>query len=450
MKKRVRKKVVKKKRAVRDYKKNKFIKRNYLKKIEESLSKISEEEILLKERLKELGEKYDYRSIENDHSLDKGTPDLRQPIILNPKIISPIKKDIIKEEANDNIAKTIARSISPIRIDKSFLKKESALKGPSESEIKIVIDALNKLKKEISKVVVGQKKVINSLLRGILCNGHVLLEGIPGIAKTLLIRSLGDASGCDVKRVQFTVDLLPTDIIGLTTYIPGKGFEINKGPVFTNFLIADEINRSPPKSQSALIEAMQERIVTIGKVDYPLPNPFFVMATRNPIENSGVYPLSEAQIDRFLFNVIMDYPTYEEEFEVMESNISIKKFEDFGIKAVVTPNDLINAQNIVHKIYLDDKIRRYILAIIKKTREKDFEYAKYISYGASPRGSISTYIAAKANALIDGRGYVLPEDVREVIYEVLRHRLILSYKATVQNLTVDDIIKKLLEEVGVD
>ena len=445
VKKRVRKKSVKKKMVVRDSKKKKHIKRNHFKKIEDSLSKINEEEVLLKERLKELDEKHDYRGIGKTNTQVNTIPDLR------PKIIPPTKKDIIKKETNSDVKKKpVIRLIPPMRIDKSAIKKESVLKGPNESEIKIVTDILNKLKKEISKVVVGQTKVTNSLLRGILCNGHVLLEGIPGIAKTLLIRSLGEASGCDVKRVQFTVDLLPTDIIGLTTYTPGKGFEVNKGPIFTNFLIADEINRSPPKSQSALIEAMQERIATIGKVDYPLPSPFFVMATRNPIENLGVYPLSEAQIDRFLFNVIMDYPTYEEEFKVMESNISIKNFEDFGIKAVVTPNDLLNAQNIVHKVYLDDKIRRYILALITKTREKDFEYAKYISYGASPRGSISTYIAAKANALINGRGYVLPEDVREVIYEVLRHRLILSYKATVQNLTVDDVIKRVLEEVGVD
>ena len=320
------------------------------------------------------------------------------------------------------------------------IKSAKGISKPSEAEIKACAEKIQLLKKEIGKAVIGQEKIIDDLIMGLICNAHVLVEGVPGIAKTLAIRALAQASGCGVKRVQFTVDLLPTDIIGITSYTPQKGFEIIKGPIFTNFLIADEINRSPPKTQSALIEGMQERQVTIGKERFHLPAPFFVMATENPLENAGVYPLPEAQIDRFLFKLLMSYPKEDEEKKIMEENMTLKKFEDFNLKSVITPKDIVKIQEIVKNVYLDDNIKSYILAIVNKTRSKNFKGAEYISYGASPRASIGLFIAGKARALMRGRNYVLPEDIKEVVYPILRHRLILSYKATIQKISPDDII----------
>lgn len=319
----------------------------------------------------------------------------------------------------------------------------------SEKEIRSCADSIRKLKTEIKKVVIGQNQVIEGLINGLICDGHVLLEGVPGIAKTLTIRALGEATGCIVKRVQFTVDLLPTDIIGITSYTPQKGFEIIKGPVFTNFLIADEINRSPPKTQSALIEAMQEKIVTIGKEDFKLPSPFFVMATKNPIENIGVYTLPEAQVDRFLFNLVMEYPDEADERKIMEQNTTTSKFEDYHLKPVIKPADIVRMQNLAKKIYLGEHIKTYIIEIVKKTRDKNFKYAEYISHGGSPRATIALFIASKSRALMEGRNYVIPEDVRAVIFDILRHRLILSYKATVKKLSVEDVIRAILDEVEV-
>ncbi len=327
--------------------------------------------------------------------------------------------------------------------------KNFSLEIISDTEIKEAAESLKKLKQEIAKVIIGQEDVIDGLLRGLICDGHVLLEGVPGIAKTITIRALAQASGCSVKRIQFTVDLLPTDIIGITSYTPGKGFEIVKGPIFANFIIADEINRSPPKTQSALIEAMQEKQVTIGKETFPLPNPFFVMATKNPLENIGVYALPEAQVDRFLFNIIMGYPKEEEELKIMEENITLKKFEEFNIQPVITTSDILRIQKYVSKIYLGDSIKRYIMEIVKKTRNKDFQNSDCLQYGVSPRATISLFIASKARALMEGRNYVIPEDVKTVAYDVLRHRLILSYKATIQKVKSEDIIDNILEEVMV-
>ncbi len=321
---------------------------------------------------------------------------------------------------------------------------------PSEDEIKICAETIKKIRKEISKVIVGQDEIINGLIMGLICNSHVLVEGVPGIAKTLAIRALAAVIGCSVKRIQFTVDMLPTDIIGITNYTPEKGFEIIKGPIFANLVIADEINRAPPKTQSALMEGMQEKQVTIGRKAFPLPLPFFVMATENPIENAGVYPLPEAQVDRFLFKLIMGYPEPEEEKKIMESNITIMKFEEFGLKPVTSPKEILKMQEIVKKVYLDDNIKLYILSIVRKTRERDFPNAEYISYGSSPRASIGLFIASKARALMQGRNYVLPEDVKKVVYDVLRHRLILSYKANIQKISPDDIIKDILDMVKVE
>ena len=316
-------------------------------------------------------------------------------------------------------------------------------------EIEKCFNNIQKLKKEVSKAVIGQERIIESLLRGLIANGHVLLEGVPGIAKTLLIRSLSVASGCNVKRVQFTVDMLPTDITGITSYTPGKGFKIEKGPVFTNFLIADEINRSPPKTQSALLEVMQEKQVTIGRSRFSLELPFFVMATENPLETSGVYPLPEAQVDRFLFKVKMGYPEENEELKVMESNITLQKFEDFHLKSVISPKDILKMQEVAKKIYMSDSVKKYILKIVNKTRDKNFKFAEYISYGVSPRATIGLFIASKSRALMHKRNFVLPEDVKEVAYEVLRHRLILSYKANIQKIDSDDVIKEILNGIRV-
>ncbi len=320
---------------------------------------------------------------------------------------------------------------------------------PSEAEVRKCAENIRKIKKEMSKVLVGQEDIVDGLILGLLCDSHVLVEGVPGIAKTLAIRALAATSGCSVKRVQFTVDMLPTDIIGITSYTPQKGFEVIKGPIFANFIIGDEINRAPPKTQSALIEGMQEKQVTIGRERFPLPKPFFVMATENPIESAGVYPLPEAQIDRFLFKLLMGYPKEDEEKQVMETNITVKRFEEYDLKPVISPNEIVKMQKIVKKVYLAENIKSYILSIVRKTRNKDFKNAQYISYGSSPRASIGLFIASKARALMEGRNYVLPEDIKDVVFKVLRHRLILTYKATIEKISPDLLIKEILNSVKV-
>jgi len=319
----------------------------------------------------------------------------------------------------------------------------------SAGEIKRCSETVYRMKKEMAKVIVGQEKVVDSLILGVICDGHVLLEGVPGIAKTLAIRALGQVAGCQTKRIQFTVDLLPTDIIGITTYTPKKGFEIIKGPIFANFVIADEINRSPSKTQSALIEAMQEKQVTIGKTTFKLPLPFFVMATENPLETSGVYTLPEAQIDRFLFKILMGYPEIEDERRIMESNITIKKFEDFKLNAISSPQEILKMQSLVKKIYLSNKVKEYILRIVEITRTKNFEHGKYVEWGASPRASIALFIASKAKALTQGRNFVIPKDVKDIAHGVLRHRLILSYKAGAEGITSDKVIDEILSRIRV-
>jgi MoxR-like ATPase len=325
--------------------------------------------------------------------------------------------------------------------------EKSVVKKISPAEVKSASEEILKMKKEVGKVFFGHDEVIESLLKALLCDGHVLLEGVPGIAKTLVINALAKVSGCSSKRIQFTVDLLPTDITGLTTYDPHKGFEIVKGPIFANFIVADEINRSPPKTQSALIEAMQEKQVTIGKETHKLPLPFFVMANQNPLEQEGVYSLPEAQIDRFLFKIIFSYPKREDESKVMEQNVTFKKFEEVDLKSIASPKKIIDLQKLVHQIYLDEKIKKYILDIVWKTRDKDFKHGEYIEMGGSPRASINLFIASKAEALLQSRNYVIPTDVDRIAYEVLRHRIILSYRAQAEGITSEKIIDEILKVV---
>jgi MoxR-like ATPase len=310
------------------------------------------------------------------------------------------------------------------------------------------IDVLNL---EMNKAIVGQKHMIDSLLIGLLSNGHILLEGVPGLAKTLAITSLSKAVDGKFARIQFTPDLLPADLLGTLIYSQKKEeFQIRKGPIFANFILADEINRSPAKVQSALLEAMQERQVTIGDETFPLPQPFLVMATQNPIEQEGTYPLPEAQVDRFMLKVIINYPKQEEEMQILRQNIS-NSFQ--VINAVVKPSDILKAREVVREVYLDEKIEKYITDIVFATRYPEkYKLEKLkplISFGGSPRASISLALSAKAYAFIKRRGYVVPEDIRAVAHDVLRHRIGLTYEAEAENITSEDIINDILNMVEV-
>lgn len=308
------------------------------------------------------------------------------------------------------------------------------------------------IKSEMGKIIVGQEHIVDSLIEALLCNGHVLVEGVPGIAKTLTVRSLSSITGGQFSRIQFTPDLLPSDIIGITTYEEGRGFYSVKGPVFANFLLADEINRAPPKVQSALLEAMQERQVTIGKESFGLPSPFFVMATQNPIESLGTYKLPEAQIDRFMFKLHMGYPTPEDELKILNQNSTLKKFEAFNINQVMTPDLILKAQDDVKRVYLDRKIEKYIVSIVEATRNPEkynLNTGKYIEYGTSPRSSIALFIASKAHALVKGRSYVTPMDVKEIAHNVLRHRVLLNYEGQAEEVSTNDIIDEILKKIPV-
>ena len=305
------------------------------------------------------------------------------------------------------------------------------------------------LSMEMSKVIVGQKQLVENLLIGLLADGHILLEGMPGLAKTLAINTLSRAINADFSRIQFTPDLLPADVTGTLIYSQkNERFEVHKGPIFANFVLADEINRSPAKVQSALLEAMQERQVTLGDETFKLPEPFLVMATQNPVEQEGTYPLPEAQVDRFMLKVIVNYPKKEEERMIIRMH---NAGEYPRANAVVSPEDIIRARKLVKEVYMDEKIERYIVDIVYATRTpEDYGLANLknlISYGASPRASISLSMAAKAYAFIKRRGYVIPEDVRAVCYEVLRHRIGLSYEAEAENVTPEEIISQVINAV---
>ena len=321
-----------------------------------------------------------------------------------------------------------------------------------EDRIRFYQLKFDEIRAEVGKVVIGQAEMVNGLIEALISNGHTLVEGIPGIGKTLLVKTLARITGCAFSRIQFTPDLLPTDIVGLTTYEEGRGFYTVKGPVFANFVLADEINRSPPKVQSALLESMQERQATIGKETFKLPSPFFVMATQNPIEQLGTYKLPEAQVDRFLYKLIMTYPTPEEEIIILKTNITLNEFEDYDLRRVLTPDDIIRAQDFVKKIYLDAKIEKYIINIVEATRKPakyDVKIGKYIDFGASPRSSISLYIASKAHALLKGRSYVVANDVKEIAYNCLRHRILLNFEGEAEGVKPETIIKEILEKVPI-
>jgi MoxR-like ATPase len=300
------------------------------------------------------------------------------------------------------------------------------------------------LRKEISKIIVGQEYMIDRILIGLLTGGHILLEGVPGLAKSLTASTIARAIGVDFKRIQFTPDLLPADIIGTEMYNQKTSeFIIKKGPVFTNFILADEINRAPAKVQSALLEAMQERQVTIGEETYPLEKPFLVIATQNPLEQQGTYALPEAQQDRFMMKLRIEYPNREEEKEIIK-RYSLEQNEMPDIDKVITDTDIVKLQKQIDDIYLDENIENYILDIVLKTREA----SDYIACGASPRGSINLIKASKAKAFLEGRDYVVPDDIKAMVYDVLRHRILLTYEAEAEEMTAEVIIRDILEQVN--
>ena len=326
---------------------------------------------------------------------------------------------------------------SELRVINEMVQQESAF--------------IDRLLGEVGKVIVGQKPMVERLLIGMLTGGHVLLEGVPGLAKTMTIKTVADTMQLDFSRVQFTPDLLPADVIGTTIYNPHNGqFSAKQGPIFAQLVLADEINRAPAKVQSALLEAMQEQQVTIGDTTHALPQPFFVMATQNPIEQEGTYPLPEAQLDRFMLMIKVDYPTREEEREIMDR---MTAGHSPAAEAVISAEDLKKARGVVNQVYVDEKIRDYIVDIVSATRHpKDHgleSLADLIEFGASPRASIFLNLAARAHAFLRHRGFVTPEDIKSIGADVLRHRVILTYEAEAEDLTSEDIVRKLFEHVEV-
>ena len=323
--------------------------------------------------------------------------------------------------------------------------------GILNDQIKQESSFLDLIKEEVGKNIIGQKYMTDRLLLALLCQGHILLEGVPGLAKTLAIKSLSDAVSVGFSRIQFTPDLLPADIIGTMIYNQGKGnFEVRKGPIFSNFILADEINRAPAKVQSALLQAMQEKVITIGNETFKLEEPFMVMATQNPIEQDETYPLPEAQVDRFMLKIKISYPEFEEERQIMRQNV-------LGIESKINPvvnaKQLIAARTLVKKVYMDEKIEQYILHLVFCSRRPENYGLKdlmpLISYGGSPRASINLAMAAKAHAFMQKRGFVIPEDVRAICYDVLRHRIGITYEAEAENINSDDIISQILNKVNV-
>jgi len=309
---------------------------------------------------------------------------------------------------------------------------------------------VQQLLSEIEKVIVGQKYLVERLLIGLLADGHILIEGVPGLAKTLSVKTLSDTIQTKFQRIQFTPDLLPADLIGTLVYNPQNGdFTTKKGPIFANLILADEINRAPAKVQSALLEAMQERQVTIGENTFKLDQPFLVLATQNPIEQEGTYPLPEAQVDRFMLKLSLTYPDRKEEFEIMER---YTVGDAPRVDKVISPKDIVKARQVVKEIYVDEKVKQYIVDIVYATRRPDdygIKVKDLIAYGASPRASIYLNLAGKAHAFLKGRGYVTPEDIKSIGMDVLRHRIIVSYEAEAEEITSEDIVRRVFDEIEV-
>lgn len=321
----------------------------------------------------------------------------------------------------------------------------------TSSDVRRAGESLQTLVSEVGRVVVGQRALAERILIGLLANGHLLIEGVPGLAKTLMVKSMAEGIHAQFERIQFTPDLLPGDLVGTQIYNQRSGdFSVKKGPIFTNFLLADEINRAPAKVQSALLEGMQERQVTIGSDTFKLPNPFLVMATQNPIEHDGTYPLPEAQVDRFMLKVVVDYPTREEEYEIMNRMAGASLPQ---MRAVLTIEELERARSIFHQIYIDDRVKHYILDLVLATRRPDqFGLAQLkpmIEFGASPRASIFMALAAKGAAFLQGRAYVTPDDVKHIALDVLRHRLIVTYEAEAENINSEHLVGQILNQVRV-
>ncbi len=318
-------------------------------------------------------------------------------------------------------------------------------------QVQAASEPFRRLERETHEIIVGQDQLLHRMLIGLLANGHLLIEGVPGLAKTLAISTLADGIEAPFQRIQFTPDLLPADIVGTLIYRPDDGeFVVNKGPIFSNVILADEINRAPAKVQSALLEAMQERQVTIGKETHSLPAPFLVLATQNPVEQEGTYPLPEAQVDRFLMKVVVTYPTREEELVILDRMSSTQ--EPKRVQPVMSPQDILEARRIVDSIYLDEKIAKYIVDLIYATREParfGTDLASLVEFGASPRATLALTLCAKANAFLDGRGYVVPQDVKDLAPDVLRHRIATTYEAEAEEKTSDDIIQTILQQVRV-
>ena len=323
--------------------------------------------------------------------------------------------------------------------------------GAINEQVKEASAFAYRLREEIGKVIVGQRYLVDRLLIGLLSNGHVLLEGVPGLAKTLSVKTLAETIEASFARLQFTPDLLPADLLGTLIYNPREGdFYIKKGPIFANIVLADEINRAPAKVQSALLEAMQERQVTIGDETYPLPEPFLVLATQNPIEQEGTYPLPEAQVDRFMLKLSVDYPTREEERQILDRMATTEK--RLKSEPIVKPADILAARRLVDAIYIDDKVKEYVIDLVFATREPatfKLDLAQFIQYGASPRATLNLTLAAKAHAFLQGRGYVTPQDVKSIAPDVLRHRVIVTYEAEAEDMTSDILVKRILDGVPV-
>ena len=348
-------------------------------------------------------------------------------------------------------------SPSPV-VRPGVVRPASKVAGVPHADIQAITEAVQRnsawiqpLRNEISRVIVGQHSLVDRLLVGLISNGHILLEGVPGLAKTLALKTLAGAIHLQFGRIQFTPDMLPADIVGTLIYNPRDGaFSTKHGPIFANLVLADEINRAPAKVQSALLEAMQERQVTLGDVTYPLPDPFFVLATQNPLEQEGTYPLPEAQIDRFMLKVIVNYPNRDEERMILDSMAVAEP--SLEVQAVVTGDDIIAARRVVSGIYVDDKVKDYIVDIVLATRDPrpyGIDLNGWVQCGASPRATISLTLAARAVAFLNGRGYVTPQDVKDVAYDALRHRIIVSYEAEAENITSENIIAGILEGLPV-